>query len=95
MINYYQTHDESLAEVAGKYNVLACQISVWRKTLIRDGYSSLEPHHKGRSTKTKRSKKQIRQLEKQSEIERLRSEIAQKNQEFYDTKLENDILKNQ
>ena len=95
VINYYQTHDESLAEVAGKYNVLACQISVWRKTLIRDGYSSLEPHPKGRSTKTKRSKKQIRQLEKQSEIERLRSEIAQKNQEFYDTKLENDILKNQ
>ncbi|WP_225366103.1 hypothetical protein [Levilactobacillus brevis] len=41
----------------------------------------------------KRSKKQIHQLEKQSEIERLRSKLAQKNQELYDTKLENDILK--
>lgn len=41
----------------------------------------------------KRPKKQIRHLEKQSEIERLRSELAQRNQELYDTKLENDILK--
>lgn len=75
MISYYQPHDESLAEVAGKYNVLACQICVWRKTFIRDGYSGLEPHPKGRSTKMKRPKKKIRQLEKQSEIERLRSEL--------------------
>ncbi|WP_225366104.1 helix-turn-helix domain-containing protein [Levilactobacillus brevis] len=29
VINYYQTHDESLAEVAGRCNVLACQICVW------------------------------------------------------------------
>lgn len=26
VINYYQTHDESLTEVAGKYNVLGSQI---------------------------------------------------------------------
>ena len=63
VINYYQTHDESLAEVAGKYNVLACQICTWRKTFIRDGYSGLGPHPKGRPTKMKRSKKQIRQLD--------------------------------
>ncbi|MCQ0053606.1 transposase [Pediococcus pentosaceus] len=93
VINYYQTHDESLAEVAGKYNVLACQICTWRKTFIRDGYSGLGPHPKGRPTKMKRSKKQIRQLEKQSELERLRNELAKKNQELYATKLENDILK--
>lgn len=93
VINYYQTHDESLAEVAGKYNVLACQICTWRQTFIRDGYSGLEPRPKGRPTKMKHSKKEIRQLEKQSELERLRSELAQKNQELYDTKLENDILK--
>jgi len=93
VINYYQTHDESLAVVAGKYNVLACQICAWRKAFIQDGYSGLEPHPKGRPTKMKRSKKQIHQLEKQSEVDRLRQELAQKNQELYDTKLENDILK--
>lgn len=93
VINYYQTHDESLAEVAGKYNILAGQICVWRKTFIQDGYSGLEPHPKGRPTKMKRHKKQIRQLEKQSEVDRLRRELAQKDQELYNTKLENDILK--
>lgn len=35
----------------------------------------------------------LRQLEKQSELERLRNELAKKNQELYATKLENDILK--
>jgi len=93
VIDYYQTHDESLAEVAVKYQVLASQISVWRTTFIREGYNGLKAHPKGRPTKMKRKKKQIRQLEKQSEIERLRSELAQKNQALYETKLENDILK--
>ncbi|WP_317763370.1 hypothetical protein [Pediococcus parvulus] len=60
MINYYQSHDESLTEAAGKYNVLAWQICVWRKTFIRDGYSGLEPYPKGRPAKVKHPKKQIR-----------------------------------
>ncbi|WP_251574016.1 hypothetical protein [Limosilactobacillus agrestimuris] len=41
----------------------------------------------------KRNKKQVRQLTNKSELERLKEELAEKNQELYDAKLERDILK--
>ncbi|CUS26335.1 Transposase [Paucilactobacillus oligofermentans DSM 15707 = LMG 22743] len=37
VIDYYQTHEESLTEVAIKYDILACQISMWRTKFNRDG----------------------------------------------------------
>ncbi|WP_260197373.1 transposase [Lactiplantibacillus pentosus] len=30
VIKYYQTHDETLAEVSAKFDVNSCQISLWR-----------------------------------------------------------------
>ncbi|MDC7953323.1 transposase [Liquorilactobacillus mali] len=93
VIDYYQTHDDSLAIVVTKYDILAAQISIWRKVFIRDGIMGLRSHPKGRPSKMKRKKKQVRQLEKQSELERLRAELVKKKQELYNTKLENDILK--
>lgn len=53
----------------------------------------MKPRPKGRPTKMKRNKKQLRQLVNKSEVERLREELAEKNKELYDTKLERDILK--
>jgi len=41
----------------------------------------------------KRTKKQIRHLSQKNEVERLKEELAKKNQELYDTRLERDILK--
>lgn len=41
----------------------------------------------------KHTKKQLRHLANKTEVERLKEELAKKNQEFYDTKLERDILK--
>lgn len=93
VINYYQTHDESLADVATKYDILACQISVWRTGFNRDGVEALRSHQKGRPVKVKQKKKLTSSPEKQSEVERLRAELMQKNKELYETRLENDILK--
>lgn len=93
VIDYYQTHDESLAAVATKYDILACQISVWRTGFNRDGVEALRSHQKGRPAKVKRKKKSTSSPEKQNEVERLRAELIQKNKELYETRLENDILK--
>lgn len=41
----------------------------------------------------KHTKKQARQLANKSELERLKEELAKKNQELYETKMERDILK--
>lgn len=94
VIDYYQTHEDSTAEVAARFNILASQISIWRSQFKRDGIKALEPHPKGRLSKVKHTKKQLRHLANKTEIERLKEELAKKNQELYDTKLERDILKN-
>ncbi|CUS26334.1 Putative transposase [Paucilactobacillus oligofermentans DSM 15707 = LMG 22743] len=39
----------------------------------------------------KKTKKQVQKLQNKSEIDALRAELTRKNQELYDTKLENDI----
>lgn len=93
VIDYYQTHEESMAEVASRFDILAAQISTWRSKFARDGITALKPHPKGRPSKVKHTKKQVRQLANKSELERLKEELAKKNQELYDTKLERDILK--
>lgn len=93
VIDYYQTHDESLATVATKYDILACQISIWRTKFNCDGVEVLRSHQKGRPTKVKRKKKLTSSPEKQNEVERLRAELIQKNKELYEIRLENDILK--
>jgi transposase len=93
VIDYYQTHDDSLTVVAIKYGILANQISIWRKKFISDGIEGLRNHPKGRPSQMKSKQKQVQRLKKQSEIEYLRAELVKKNQELYHTKLENDILK--
>lgn len=82
-----------MAEVAARFNVLTSQVSIWRSSFARDGIEALKPHPKGRPSKVKRTKKQLRQLANKTEVERLKEELAKKNQELYDTKLERDILK--
>lgn len=93
VIDYYQTHDESITEVAAKYNILSSQISSWRTAFNHDGIEALEPHQKGRNPLKKKSKKQVRKLVNKNEVDRLREELDQKNKELYDTRLERDILK--
>ncbi|NMV49549.1 helix-turn-helix domain-containing protein [Lactobacillus reuteri] len=93
VINYYQTHDETLAEVSTKFDVNSCQISLWRTAFNQYGIEALKPHPKGRKTKVKHNKKKLRKLVNKNEIDQLREELTKKNQELYDAKLENEILK--
>lgn len=93
VINYYQTHENSMAEVAARFDVQTAQISVWCSQFKRDGIEALKSHPKGRPPKMKHTKKQVRQLVHKNEVERLKEELARKNQELYNTKLERDILK--
>ena len=95
MINYYQTHDETLAEVSAKFDVNSCQISLWRTAFNQYGIETLKPYPKGRKTKVKHNRKKLRKLVNKNEIDQLREELTKKNQELYDAKLENEILKNQ
>ena len=93
VIDYYQTHEESMVKVAARFDVQACQISLWRSQFKRDGIEALKPHPKGRPSKVKHTKKRLRRLTNKTEVERLKEELAKKSQELYDTKLERDILK--
>lgn len=95
VINYYQTHEESLAEVGAKYDLLPSQISIWITDFQREGVEALKPHRKGRPPKVikKHSKKHLRHLAEKSEIDRLKEELAKKNQELHETKLELEITK--
>lgn len=93
VINYYQTHDETLAEVSAKFDVNSCQISFWRTAFNQYGIEALKSHPKGRKSKLKHDKKKLRKLVNKNEVDRLREELAKKNQELYDTKPENNILK--
>ena len=78
VIDYYQTHDESLATVATKYDISACQISIWRTKSNHDGVEALRSHQQGRPAKLKQKKKPTLSPEKQKEVERLRAELIQK-----------------
>ena len=68
VINYYQTHDENLAEVSAKFDVNSCQISLWRTAFNQYGIEALKPHPKGRKTKVKHNKKKLRKLVNKNEI---------------------------
>lgn len=93
VIDYYQTHEDSMAEVVARFNILTAQVSSWRSQFEWDGITALKPHPKGRPSKVKHTKKQARQLANKSELERLKEELAKKNQDLYETKVERDILK--
>lgn len=68
MINYYQTYDETLAEVPAKFDVNSYQISLWRTAFNQYGIEALKPHPKGRKTKVKHNKKKLRKLVNKNEI---------------------------
>ena len=96
VINYYQTHDESLSEVGAKFDIRPCQVSAWRSAFNQNGIDALKAHPKGRPSKMKHSKKKYQKSiskSDKSEVERLKEELVKKNKELYDTKLERDILK--
>ena len=42
VINYYQTHEDSMAEVAARFNVSPPQISVWRSIFEREGIMAFQ-----------------------------------------------------
>ncbi|MCG0678803.1 hypothetical protein IMAU80009_03496 [Lactiplantibacillus plantarum] len=86
---------KTLAEVSAKFDVNSCQISLWRTAFDQYGIEALKPHPKDRKTKVKHNKKKLRKLVNKNEIDQLREELTKKNQELYDAKLENEILKNQ
>jgi transposase len=95
VIDYYHTHEMSMIEVAAKFDVNACQISAWGKAFDQEGLAGLQPRRKGRPPKMgiKSSKKHLRHLKDQSELERLREEVSQLKKENHDLKLERDVTK--
>ena len=70
VINYYQTHDETLAEVSAKFDVNSCQISAWKAAFSQYGMEALKSHPKGRKPKVKLDKKKLRNLVNKNEVDR-------------------------
>lgn len=95
VIDYYHTHEMSMSEVAAKFDVNVCQISTWGKTFDQEGLAGLQPRRKGRPPKmgAKSTKKQLRHLKDQNELDRLREEVSQLKKENHDLKLERDVTK--
>ena len=79
--------------MAARFDILPSQVSAWHLRFEREGITALNPQPKGRPPKVNHSKKQRRQPAYQSELDRLKEELAKKNQELYETKMERDILK--
>ena len=75
VINYYQTHEDSMTEVAARFDILPSQVSAWRSIFEREGITALNPQPKGRPPKVNHPKKQRRQLAHQSELDRKRSNL--------------------
>ena len=94
VINYYQTHEESLVDVAAKYDVLPSQISIWRKAFLKDGYDALKPHRKGRKASvTKQAKNQPKKSTEKATEDQLQEELARLRQENYQLRRENCVIK--
>ena len=95
VVNYYLTHEVSLAEVGAHFNLKASLAGKWVSDFQHYGIAALEPQRKGRSPKLKKdhSPRRLRHLAKRTEIDRLKEELAKKNQELHETKLELEIAK--
>lgn len=74
-----------------KYPLDLMLTSVWRRVFNKCGMEALKSHQKGRKSKVKHDKKKLRHLVNKNKLDQLREELAKKNQELYDRKLENDI----
>lgn len=48
VVNYYQTHENSMAEIAAHFNILTSQVSAWCSLFKRERITSLNPQPKGR-----------------------------------------------
>lgn len=76
MTNYYQTHDETLAEASARFDVSKCPISPWRAAFDKYSIEGLKPYQKGRKPKVKHDKKKLRHLVNKNELDQLREELA-------------------
>lgn len=99
VINYYQTHEVTTAEVAAKFDLLPSQVSHWRTLFQTSGVEALRPHRKGRKLKQMKSSSHSSKAKKKltsaeiSENERLKAEIVKLKEELYDVRLDAAILK--
>ena len=90
IVGEYLQGNISAKGIAEKYYLPRRQVAHWIQRYRLSGVDSL----KRRNVKREFSAElQLRQLVNKSEVERLREELAEKNKELYDTKLERDILK--
>ena len=96
MIDYYQTHEVTIAEVAARFDLLPGQVSHWRTLFKTGGIEALRPHTRGRKPKQMKSPKHPEKKPTSSELsenERLKAEIIKLKKELYDARLDAAILK--
>ena len=96
VIDYYQTHEVTIAEVAARFDLLPGQVSHWRTLFKTGGIEALRPHQKRRKPKQMKSPKHPEKKPTSSELsenERLKAEIIKLKKELYDARLDAAILK--
>lgn len=93
VVDYYQTHDESLRQVAIKFDIYPSQLSIWSRTFNESGAAGLRPRPQGgQPTMVKKKSNKTEKLTP-TEKEQLIQENMRLRKELYRTKMERDILK--
>jgi transposase len=93
VVDYYQTHDEGVSQVAIKFDINPSQVTVWSRIFNESGAAGLRPRPKGRRpTMIKKKSKKTEELTP-TEKEQLVQENMHLRKELYKTKMERDILK--
>lgn len=100
VVDYYQTHEETLEQVAARFDVRPTQVSSWKNMAQRYGNEALASQ-KEKAVKTMDKQKEAQQLTKEdrnkhemaAEIARLRAELDKTKKELYYARMDRDIAK--
>lgn len=93
VVNYYQTHDEGVCQVAIKFDINPSQVTVWSRIFNESGAAGLRPRPKGRRPTMAKKKSNKTEKLTPTEKEQLIQENMSLRKELYRTKMERDILK--
>ncbi|MEO5286329.1 transposase [Limosilactobacillus allomucosae] len=101
VVDYYQTHEETLEQVAARFDVRPTQVSSWKNTAQRYGNEALASQKEKAAKTMEHKQKETQQLTKEdrnkhemaAEIARLRAELDKTKKELYYARMDRDIAK--
>ena len=101
VVDYYQIHEETLEQVAARFDVRPTQVSSWKNMAQRYGNEALASQKEKAAKTMEHKQKETQQLTKEdrnkhemaAEIARLRAELDKTKKELYYARMDRDIAK--